>query len=68
MPIYLGAAVSRTISSIGQEKNILFVSCNSLKKNRVTRSVKKIKIIFWSKMCVLCMFYVDYDLGGRKQL
>ena len=20
---------------------------------------------FWSKMCVLCMFYVDWELGGR---
>ena len=23
---------------------------------------------FWSKMCVLCMFYVDWELGGRKKL
>ena len=43
----------------------MFVSCNSLEKNRVGRLVKK-KI--WSKMCVLCMFYVDWELGGWKKL
>ena len=37
------------------KKNILFVSCNGLKKNRVGRSVK---------MCVLCMYYVDWEFGG----
>ena len=30
--------------------------------------VKKKLIIFWSKMCVLCMFYVDWELGGPKKL
>ena len=25
-------------------------------------------LFFWSKMCVLCMFYVDWELGGRKKL
>ena len=25
-------------------------------------------LFFWSKMCVLCMFYVDKELGGRKKL
>ena len=31
------------------------------RKNRVGRSVKRIffALFFWSKMCVLCMFYVD---------
>ena len=24
-------------------------------------------LFFWSKMCVLCMFYVDLELGGRKK-
>ena len=23
---------------------------------------------FWSKMCVLCMFYVDWELGGQNKL
>ena len=47
----------------------LFVSCNGLKKNRIGRSVKKLffALFFWSKMCVLCMFYVDWELGGRKK-
>ena len=48
------------------KKNILFVSCNGPKKNRVGRSVKK--KMFWSKMCVLCMFYIVWELGGRKKL
>ena len=35
-------------------------------KNRVGRSVKKkFVLFFWSKMCVLCMFFVDWELGGR---
>ena len=49
-------------------KNKLFVSCNGPKKKRVGRSVKKkiFALFFWSKMCVLCMFYVDWELGlGR---
>ena len=24
--------------------------------------------LFLSKMCVLCMFYADWELGGRKKL
>ena len=41
-----------------------------LEKNRVGRSEKYIYIyiFFWSKMCVLCMFYVDWGLVGRKKL
>ena len=32
-------------------------------------SVKKnLALFFWSKMCVLCMFYVDWELGGWKKL
>ena len=48
----------------------MFVSCNGPNKNRVGRSVKFLKIVlfFWSKMSVLCMFYVDWELGGRKKL
>ena len=40
------------------------------KKNRIGRLVKKIyfALFFWSKMCVLCMFYVDLELGDRKKL
>ena len=39
------------------------------KKNRVGGSVKKkIGQFFWSKVCVLCMFYVDWELGGKKKL
>ena len=51
-------------------KKKLFVSCNDLKKNRVGRSVKNIffALFFWSKMCVLCMFYVDWELRGLKKL
>ena len=51
--------------SLGLKKK-LYVSCNSLKKNRVGRLV--IFFSFWSKMCVLCMFFVDLELGGRKKL
>ena len=34
------------------------------KKNRVGRSVKIFffALFFWSKMCVLCMFYDDWEL------
>ena len=53
----------REARCLGQRKK-LFVSCNSLKRNRVGRSA----LCFWSKMCVLCMFYVDWELGGRKKL
>ena len=38
---------------------------------RPCRSVKKFGgggVIFLSKMCVLCMFYVNWELGGRKKL
>ena len=51
-------------------KKKMFVSCNSPKKNRVGRSVKKNwgGLFFWSKMCVLCMFYVDWELGVQKKL
>ena len=55
---------------LGQGK-ILFVSCNSLKRNRVGRSVKNLFLhysFFLSKMCILCMVYVDWYLGGRKKL
>ena len=47
------------------------VSSNGPKKNRVGRSVKTFIFgqFFWSfKMCVLCMFYVDWELGGQKKL
>ena len=47
-----------------------FVSCNGPKKNRVGRLIikKKIVLFFYSKMCVLCMFYVDWELvvKGRE--
>ena len=37
-------------------------------KYRVGRSVKKkISLFFWSKICVFCMFYVDWENGGRKK-
>ena len=50
------------------KKKKLFVSCNGPTKNRVGRSAKTFffAFLFWSKMCVLCMFYVDWELGGRK--
>ena len=37
---------------------------------RVGRSVKEknFALFFWPKMCVLCMFYVDWELGGQKKL
>ena len=52
------------------KKKILFVSCNGPKKNRVGGSAKKscFALFFWSKMCVLCMFYVDWEFGGRETL
>ena len=43
--------------SIRPKKEIVF-SCNGPEINRVGRSVKQL-IIFLSKMCVLCIFYVD---------
>ena len=51
------------------KKKILFVSCNDLKEKRVDRSVKKnfLHYFFGQKMCVLHMFYVDLELGGRKK-
>ena len=52
-----------------RQKKIVFVSCNSLEKNMVGRSIKKkIALFYWSKICVLCMFYVDSELVGRKKL
>ena len=52
------------------KKRNCFVSCNGPKKNRVCRSVKKnnFALFFWSKMCVLCMFHDDWELGGQKKL
>ena len=39
----------------------MFVSCNGPKKRGI-----KVGHLFLSKMCVLCMFYADWELGGRK--
>ena len=52
-----------------KKRNCLF-PVTVRKKNRVGRSVKKklFSLFFWSKMCVLCMFFVDWELGGRKKL
>ena len=47
--------------TLGLEKNCLFPV--KVRKNRVDRSVN-----FLSKMCVLCMFYVDWELGGQKKI
>ena len=56
-------------ATLGIEKNIQVVSCNGLKKNRVGRSVKKnIFALFFCQKCVSCMFYVDWGLGGRKNI
>ena len=52
---------------ITQEKILFVISCNGLKKDRVGRSVKKNSLFFWSKMCVLCIFYIDWELGGQKK-
>ena len=54
---------------LGQEKN-LFVSRNGLKTNRVGRSLNLFffALFFWSKLWVLCMFYVDWEFGGQKKL
>ena len=49
------------------KKKILFVSCNGPKKYSVGKWVI-FALFFWAKMCVLCMFYVDWELGGLKQL
>ena len=51
-------------------KKKLFVSCNGQEKNRVGRSTKTffLHYFFWSKMGVLCMFHVDWELGGPKIL
>ena len=57
------------VKMLGQEK-ILFVSCNGPKINRVGRLAKLFFLLYfvWSKMCVLCMFYVDLELDGWKKL
>ena len=47
---------------LGLEKKV-FVSCNGPKKGRVGRTVNFLfffALSFCSKMCDLCMFYVDY--------
>ena len=51
------------------KKYILFVSCNGLKKIRVGRSVKLsfFALFICRKMCVLCIFYVDWELGGQRK-
>ena len=37
------------------------------KKTRVCRPVKKkLGLFFWSKMGVLCMFYINWDLGFNQ--
>ena len=45
----------------------LLVSCNGLIKERVGGSVNLKKYIFLI-CCDLCMFYVDWELGGQKKL
>ena len=47
----------------------MFVSCNGPKKNRVGRLVKTffLHYIFCQKF-VLCMFYIDWEVRGRKKL
>ena len=39
-------------------------------KKKKGRSVKTFffALFFWSKMCVLCMIYVDWELEGQKKL
>ena len=40
------------------------------KKNKLGRLVKRFffGLFFWSKMGVLCMFYVNLELAGQKKL
>ena len=49
----------------------MFVSCNGPKKG-VCRSGKSFSFFFLkfqiSKMCVLCIFFYDWDSGGLKKL
>ena len=56
-------------TNLGLKKEIVCFLQQS-KKNRVGRSVNFLffALFFWSKMCVLCMFYIDWELGGRKKL
>ena len=50
-----------------KKRNCLF-PVTVRKKNRVGRSVKKkFGLFLLAKMCVLCMFYVDWELGGQKK-
>ena len=44
----------------------MFVSCNVPEKNTVGKSVKNVYAYFWSKMRVLCIFYVDWELEGPQ--
>ena len=56
------------IQSLGQEKKVVCFLYLTVRKNRVGRSVKSsfFALFLWSKMCVLCMFYMDWELGGWK--
>ena len=48
--------------------NCLFPVTIRKKRGRLKVGKKKKWLFFWSKMCVLCMFYVDWELGGQKKL
>ena len=51
-----------------KNRNCLFPVTVRKEMGKVGREKKKISLFFWSKMYVLCMFYVDCEFGGRKKL
>ena len=46
--------------------NCLFPVTVRTKKGFEVGKKKKFALFIWSKMCVLCMFYDDWELGGPK--
>ena len=57
------------IGSLRPKKSNCLFPVTVREKNRAGRSVKKyfFALVFWSKMSVLCMFYVDWELGRWKR-
>ena len=52
---------------LGLKKKLLFSHNGPKKTGQVGRYIF-FSIFLWSKMCVLCMFYFDWESGGRKKL
>ena len=66
--LHLCAMDESILSIVRPRKKYCLFPVTVWKKNRVGRSVIFFSLFFGSKMCVLCMFYVDWELGGWKKL